>query len=155
VIHTVGPEFKESQAVLPQQLQLYNAVYNSFKAADSLTCKSIAIPAISSGIYGFPASLCAQIIFSAIHNFIKEQQNRTDSPAVFLKHFRVVNWDRPTTEFMQAEFEFICDTSVPSLEFDICKDINSFTSLLKEKLDNRKKKNIAQIPAVVPIMAPR
>jgi O-acetyl-ADP-ribose deacetylase (regulator of RNase III) len=135
VIHAVGPEFKESQAVLPQQLLLYNAVYNSFKAADSLTCKSIAIPAISSGIYAFPVSLCAQIIFSAIHNFIKEQQNRTDSHAVFLKHFRVVNFDKPTTEFMQAEFEFICETSIPSLEFDICKEIDRFKSILNKKLD--------------------
>jgi O-acetyl-ADP-ribose deacetylase (regulator of RNase III) len=59
IIHTVGPKFSESESLLPQQLLLYNAVFNSFKAADSLGCQSIAIPAISSGIYAFPLPLCA------------------------------------------------------------------------------------------------
>jgi O-acetyl-ADP-ribose deacetylase (regulator of RNase III) len=71
VIHTVGPIFKDREAVLPQQLLLYNAVFNALQMADKLQCRSIAIPAISSGIFGFPVPLCAQIIFSAINSFIK------------------------------------------------------------------------------------
>jgi len=50
-----------------------------------------------------------------------------------LKHFRVVNFDKPTTEFMQAEFDFICETSIPSLEFDICKEIDKFREKLAQK----------------------
>ena len=73
VIHTVGPVFTDREAVLPQQLSLYNAVYNALQMADKLRCRSIAIPAISSGIFGFPVGLCAQTIFSAIHHFIKTQ----------------------------------------------------------------------------------
>jgi putative ATPase len=59
VVHTVGPVFKEHEAVLPQQMQLYDAVYNAMLMADKLKCRSIAIPAISSGIFGFPGPLCA------------------------------------------------------------------------------------------------
>jgi len=92
VVHTVGPVFKEHEAVLPQQMQLYDAVYNAMLMADKLKCRSIAIPAISSGIFGFPGPLCAQIIFSAINSFIKVQTSKS----TYNKHlilFRVVNWD--------------------------------------------------------------
>jgi len=71
VIHAVGPDFKDDESVLKQQMDLYNAVESSLKAANSLGCKSIAIPAISSGIFNFPVPLCAQVIFSAINDFIK------------------------------------------------------------------------------------
>ena len=92
VIHTVGPQFSEGEPLLPQQMLLYNSVFNAFKAANALGCRSIAIPAISSGIYAFPVGLCAQIIFNAISDFIKLQQKKTGHDT-WLKHFRVVNWD--------------------------------------------------------------
>jgi putative ATPase len=92
VIHTVGPVFKENEAVLPQQMLLYDAVYNSLLMADKLKCKSISIPAISSGIFGFPGPLCAQIIFSAINGFIKLQSSKSNYSR-HLSLFRVVNWD--------------------------------------------------------------
>jgi len=75
VIHTVGPIFTEKEPVLFQQTKLFNAVFNALKMADSLGCRSIAIPAISSGIFGFPVPLCAQVIFSAIHNFIMQSDS--------------------------------------------------------------------------------
>ena len=61
VIHTVGPNFSEhpSECVLKLQIMLYDSIYNSFVAANKLGCRSISIPAISSGIFGCPVSLCA------------------------------------------------------------------------------------------------
>ena len=73
VIHAVGPEFKKDACVLHQQMLLFNAVYNSLVIANKLGCRSISIPAISSGIFGFPRPLCAQIIFSAINSFIRDK----------------------------------------------------------------------------------
>jgi O-acetyl-ADP-ribose deacetylase (regulator of RNase III) len=73
VIHTVGPQFSNDKSLLIQQMLLYDAVFNSLKTAEALECDSIAIPAISSGIYGFPPPLCAQISFSAVSDFIKQQ----------------------------------------------------------------------------------
>jgi hypothetical protein len=137
VIHTVGPTFNESEAVFTQQLLLYNAVFNALKLANSLKCTSIALPAVSSGSNKFPLSLCAQIVFSAINNFLKGQQKLWSSDA-YLKHIRVVNCDKPTTEFMKAEFEFICQTNIPSIEFEICKDVNKFQDALNKKLGKEK-----------------
>jgi hypothetical protein len=51
-----------------------------------------------------------------------------------------VNWDQPTTEFMKAEFGFITQTSLPSIEFDVCKDIEKFKSMLEKKLGKKETK---------------
>ena len=49
---------------------LYSTIYNCLIIAKELNCKSISIPAVSSGIYGFPKELCASIIFDAVEDFI-------------------------------------------------------------------------------------
>jgi O-acetyl-ADP-ribose deacetylase len=59
VIHTVGPRWSNSQSIIEQQNTLFNAILNSLKGANKLGCASVAIPAISSGIFGFPKSLVA------------------------------------------------------------------------------------------------
>lgn len=38
VVHTVGPIYNLNESLLPQQLQLYNAVFNACKMADNLQC---------------------------------------------------------------------------------------------------------------------
>jgi hypothetical protein len=53
---------------------------------------------------------------------------------VFLKKFRVINWDDRTTDFMKAEFNFVVQTSVPSIEYDVCRDIDKFKDVLQKKL---------------------
>jgi hypothetical protein len=57
-------------------------------------------------------------MFSAIQSYIKEHQTYGDGyRTVFLKNIRLCNYDQPTTDFMQAELEFICKTSIPSIEY--------------------------------------
>lgn len=104
-------------------MQLYDATMNALVMATDLGCKSISIPAISSGIFGFPVPLCAQVIFSAVHDYVKEHVR---SGKQGLLGIRLVNWDQPTTQTMMTEFIFICQTSQPSLEFDVCRDNDSF-----------------------------
>jgi putative ATPase len=57
VIHAVGPIYNQGQHGEHEDLKA--AVRNSLLLADSLGCKSISLPAISSGIYGYPKDLCA------------------------------------------------------------------------------------------------
>jgi len=35
-------------------------------------CKSLSIPAISSGIFGFPKPLCAEIMFNCVEKFARD-----------------------------------------------------------------------------------
>ena len=59
VIHAVGPIWNDTEAPEVHVDLLHQAVLNSLKMADKLKCNSVSVPAISSGIYGFPKGLCA------------------------------------------------------------------------------------------------
>lgn len=61
VIHTVGPVYRSS--LNPKQ-ELHNCYTNSFKLAITNGCKSIAFPAISTGVYGYPKDEAKKIAMS-------------------------------------------------------------------------------------------
>ena len=58
VIHAVGPQMGEGD----EDQKLSSATRNALKLADEHGLKSIAFPAISSGIFGFPIRRCAAIM---------------------------------------------------------------------------------------------
>lgn len=59
IIHTVGPVWQDGAHGEPEQLR--NAYRNSLAAARELGVESIAFPAISTGVYGFPKTEAARI----------------------------------------------------------------------------------------------
>ncbi len=64
VIHTVGPVWQGGQAGEPD---LLTACYrNSLVLARAADCRSVAFPAISTGIYGYPADRAAGIAVAAV-----------------------------------------------------------------------------------------
>jgi len=93
IIHTVGPEYEKTKSALFNSSLLYNAIYNPLLVANKLGCKSIAFPAISSGIFGFPKQLCAQVFFCAIKDFVMSDQEHLINGRVFLNKIRLVNFD--------------------------------------------------------------
>eukprot|EP01100_Stratorugosa_tubuloviscum_P000376 TRINITY_DN1080_c0_g1_i1.p1 TRINITY_DN1080_c0_g1~~TRINITY_DN1080_c0_g1_i1.p1 ORF type:complete len:214 (+),score=79.48 TRINITY_DN1080_c0_g1_i1:67-708(+) len=74
IIHTVGPIFNGIANDLTQADQLANATSNCLKALEQYNLKTISIPAISSGIFGFPKDLCAKIMLKAAIGFIKNKR---------------------------------------------------------------------------------
>jgi len=60
VIHAVGPVHGE----VHEDEKLKDATLNSLKLADQNHLRSIAFPAISTGIFGFPKNRCATIMLS-------------------------------------------------------------------------------------------
>jgi O-acetyl-ADP-ribose deacetylase (regulator of RNase III) len=58
VIHAVGPMMGEGD----EDDKLKHATINSLKVADENKLKSIAFPAISTGIFGYPLDRCAEIM---------------------------------------------------------------------------------------------
>ena len=60
VIHAVGPRHGEEH----EDAKLKDATLNSLILADQKNLKSIAFPAISTGIFGFPKGRCATIMLS-------------------------------------------------------------------------------------------
>jgi len=60
VIHAVGPRHGEEH----EDTKLKDATLNSLILADQNHLKSIAFPAISTGVFGFPKDRCATIMLS-------------------------------------------------------------------------------------------
>ena len=88
VIHAVGPVWGEGD----EDNKLGSAVTGSLRVADELKCSSIALPAISTGIFGFPKDRAAGIIFSAIEKYFVENSSSG------LRHVRLVLFDQSTID---------------------------------------------------------
>ncbi len=71
VIHAVGPVYGDKDG--DEKLAL--AIRNSLKKADELGLKSVAMPAISTGIYGYPLEVCARIMKGELERFAKERRS--------------------------------------------------------------------------------
>lgn len=92
VIHAVGPVWGDGD----EDKKLSDAVTGSLRVADELKCSSIALPAISTGIFGFPKDRAAGIILSAIENYFEGNSSN-------LKVVKLVLFDEGTSsEFIKA-----------------------------------------------------
>jgi O-acetyl-ADP-ribose deacetylase (regulator of RNase III) len=69
VIHAVGPRWGEGD----EENKLRNAVYNSLSLASQRSFQSLAMPAISAGIFGFPKERCASIIVGEVFSFLNTE----------------------------------------------------------------------------------
>ena len=69
VIHTVGPRMGEGD----EDVKLKNATWNALKLADENKLKSIAFPAISTGIFGFPMERCAEVMIGTIIEYLSDE----------------------------------------------------------------------------------
>ncbi|KAF3695309.1 Poly [ADP-ribose] polymerase 14 [Channa argus] len=68
IVHAVGPQFSDSdRTTAVSRLKL--AVKESLKQAEMKNCSTIALPAISSGEFGFPVDLCAGTIAEAVREY--------------------------------------------------------------------------------------
>ena len=95
VIHAVGPVWGDAQRAGTsgdEDVKLADAVTGSLRVADELKCSSIALPAISTGIYGFPKDRAAEIIFSSIKNYFMESTSST------VKTVKLVLFDQPDVD---------------------------------------------------------
>lgn len=93
IIHAVGPVWGEGD----EQAKLSLAVQGTLKLAGRLEQVSIAIPAISTGIFGFPLPLAAPIILTSIVDYLAAD------PGSSLKLIRLVLFDQGTVSvFLQA-----------------------------------------------------
>lgn len=89
VIHTVGPVWRGGAA--GEAALLASCYRRSLEVADSLGARSVAFPAISTGIFGYPPDQAARIAVDTV---------RAASTEVEL--IRLVAYDRPTYDLLTA-----------------------------------------------------
>lgn len=68
VIHTVGPVWHDGEHNEPQLLQ--DAYRNSLQLAAANNYDSMAFPAISTGVYGYPKAAAAQIAINTVVDYL-------------------------------------------------------------------------------------
>jgi len=66
VIHAVGPVWHGGDHGEPELLA--SAYRRSLEVAEELGCRTIALPALSTGIYGFPVELAAPVALGALRD---------------------------------------------------------------------------------------
>lgn len=97
VIHAVGPRMGEGN----EEPKLKSAVRESLRLAAERGFKSLSMPAISSGIFGFPKDRCAEILVSQAMQFLKENGSTT------LRLIEFCIYDDDTLRHFVAMFERI------------------------------------------------
>jgi O-acetyl-ADP-ribose deacetylase (regulator of RNase III) len=79
--------------------KLADAVTSSLALAEAQGFHSLAVPAISTGIFGFPKSRGAHVIVQAALEFL------ASAPALSLAEVRVTIIDKPTLDVFCSEFD--------------------------------------------------
>jgi len=69
VIHAVGPRMGEGG----EDEKLRQATWNSLLRATEKQLGSVAFPAVSTGIFGFPKDRCAAIMLAAVRTFLAQE----------------------------------------------------------------------------------
>ncbi len=94
VIHVVGPRYRDGQ---DNPGLLAEAVTAALEAADAAELESLAMPAISAGVFGYPRTEATQVIAETVCRWFDE------ADVQFLREVRLVGFDRASaSDFAKA-----------------------------------------------------
>jgi len=93
VIHAVGPVWGSGDEVA----KLASAVRAALELCRQHKLASLSIPAISSGVFGFPKELCAGTLFDEIEQWLDQAEGSS------LRTIRLCNQDEPTARVFERE----------------------------------------------------
>jgi O-acetyl-ADP-ribose deacetylase (regulator of RNase III) len=80
VIHAVGPLGSDSDA----DDLLASATHSSLALADRHNLRSIAFPAISTGVFGFPMEDCAEIMLGTVIEYLENAETHLETVIICL-----------------------------------------------------------------------
>ena len=97
VIHAVGPKMGQGN----EDNKLRKAIQSCLRLAADKGFKSISMPAISSGIFGFPKDRCARILLEESKNFLESKGN-ANKVSIEIVEFCI--FDDETLSYFKSEF---------------------------------------------------
>jgi O-acetyl-ADP-ribose deacetylase (regulator of RNase III) len=92
VIHAVGPVWGTGD----EDAKLRSAVLSALSEAERLHAQTVSLPAISSGIFGFPKDRCARVILSAVRDYLEAHAETV------LSEVRLCLYDEPSVQAFVA-----------------------------------------------------
>lgn len=95
VIHAVGPRMGEGD----EDNKLKSAINSVLKLASERGFRTISVPAISAGIFGFPKDRCAKILVGETVSFLRNH------PESFLEIVEFCIYDDEAYKFFKEEVE--------------------------------------------------
>jgi O-acetyl-ADP-ribose deacetylase (regulator of RNase III) len=101
VIHAVGPVWGSGD----EETKLAGAVRSVLALAAEGDIRSISLPAISSGIFGFPKELCAQVMIGTVTDYL------AGNPAGAVREVNLCNIDEQTANIFLDEARRQIETS--------------------------------------------
>ena len=102
VFHAVGPYYYGGERNEKLDLMLTFQSCLNLAESNEFMVESIAIPPISTGLFGYPIKDCAQIFFNCLTEFIKDKS--TNVSKACLKDIRMCIIDSKTYDFFKDEF---------------------------------------------------
>jgi O-acetyl-ADP-ribose deacetylase (regulator of RNase III) len=93
VIHAVGPRQGEGD----EEAKLRTALAEAFRRAEEAGWRSLAFPAVSSGIFAVPPPVCARAYVAAVRDWFESR------PSGSLRTIRLCLRDQPVIEAVLAE----------------------------------------------------
>lgn len=104
IIHAVGPSIDNYYR---NEKLCYEKLFETFLnvlvyAEEKLKVKSIALPLISSGIFGVPKDVCSEMLYKGLQEFIVKTKNKTNRNLICIK---IVSIDSPTNDEILKVFK--------------------------------------------------
>jgi O-acetyl-ADP-ribose deacetylase (regulator of RNase III) len=87
-----------------EEAKLVSAVQSALDLADQYGLRSVSLPGISSGIFGFPKPLCAQVILSTICGWLADHAHSS------VQEVNACNIDAWTAGIFREEAESLFST---------------------------------------------
>ncbi|XP_010163290.1 protein mono-ADP-ribosyltransferase PARP14, partial [Antrostomus carolinensis] len=109
VIHAVWPKWSKNEADKCTSL-LKKTVKKSLQLAETYNYRTIALPAVSGGVFGFPLQTCTHSILSAIKEALKESMGEGS-----LKEIHLVDDAEETVQALSEAARKVFAVKLPSL----------------------------------------
>jgi len=98
IIHVITPIWTGGDN--NERFRLEKCIKNALFRADELGLKSIAFPSLTSGVFGFPREICAEIIINKTVEYLEEHASTTS-----LKNIKFINLDVSTVRIFKLQLE--------------------------------------------------
>ena len=99
VIHTVGPVWGEGD----EEAKLRSAVRSTLKLATERGFETLAMPAVSAGIFGFPKAQCAHIITDELGSFVRAEKTSLGVVDIYLMDPEIIGFFEKELERIGSE----------------------------------------------------